>query len=596
MPSRFVRLPLSPTTLAMIGLAYAAAILVSLTTRFDGGLAYMWLANGVLAAVLAKQAVRAWLSIALVAMPISALLTSVAGLGPVAAGPLAVLNFGEAAILALALRRWAPLDDGALRSISQVVALIGGGVVAAVVSGAPSAWVASAVSSTQFATNWLNWINGHSLGAIAVTPIAVMLVSGDLNQWWRDASHGERVEGGCHAALVTGVALATFSQAIMPASFLPILPVTLATFRMGRVGAAVAMLILATIAISFSMHGMGPVALMPPDPAARIHMVQFYLATIALTVLPAAADLRRRKDVVVRLAASEARYRLVTENASDIILTLDANGAIRFVSPSIEGMGDYRVAALIGTPASALVAGEHRPIAMRAHLEALRAPGQTQIVEVRTDPERATATRWIEMRVRAIEPDAGGAVEMICAIRDITKRKAVEAELVRAARTDPLTGLANRRVFSEAIDLVFERLSRGGAARACIAIFDIDHFKRVNDEFGHDAGDRVLERFAGVAARHTRANDLVARLGGEEFGLVLPGSDPHEARVVCERLRRDFAGVPTMLDDGRAIWTTVSAGVAVIAPGSDRGEAMREADAALYAAKRAGRDRLVLAA
>ncbi|MEZ0497288.1 GGDEF domain-containing protein [Sphingomonas sp. IW22] len=297
-----------------------------------------------------------------------------------------------------------------------------------------------------------------------------------------------------------------------------------------------------------------------------------------------------------RLAASEARYRLVTENASDVVLTLDDEGAIRFVSPSIEALGHYRVAALIGTKASALIAPEHRQMAMRAYKEALRAPGITQIVEVRPDPESGPTAKWIEMRVRAIDSDGrSGSIELVCAIRDITARKAAEAELTRAARTDPLTGLANRRLFGDAFERLFGQASDDEQQCGCIAILDIDHFKQVNDVFGHDAGDRVLERFAAVAVDNARPQDLVARLGGEEFGLIFPCADTHEARAICERLRRDFAAMPTIADDGRVVWATVSVGVARIVRAADRGQAMRDADAALYAAKHGGRDRVVLA-
>ena len=583
--------------LLLFGAGYAAAIGVSLLTRFGGGVACMWLAMGVLSPYLAKVPVRDWWRVAVVAMSVSAAMTASLGLGTVAAIPLAPLNFVEASILALLLRRFAPVDDGALRSIGQVAVVIGGGVLAAALTAFPASLVAASVTQTGFWHNWTNWTTGHALGTIAVAPIGLLLLSGDLGQWWTGATRSERIEAGVHAAFVTLISAGTFAQSVLPLSFLPILPVTLATFRLGRIGAAVATLILSMMAIFFSLRGVGPVTLMPPDPSLRIHLVQFYLATVVITVLPAAADLRRRKDVLRRLAASEARYRLVTENASDVVLTLDADGRIRFVSPSIEGLGDYRVAALLGTPAGNLLAPEHRPAAARALLDALRDPGTSQVVEVETRPDADGAQRWIEMRMRAIEDGPTGAsVELVCAIRDISKRKSIEAELQRAARTDPLTGLANRRLFNDALDLVLDRVGRDARAQACIAIFDIDHFKRVNDAFGHDAGDRVLARFAAIGAGVTRAKDLVARLGGEEFGLVLPGTGIAEAQAICERLRAEFAGEALVLEDGSHVWTTVSAGIAAIGAADSRADVMRVADAALYAAKRAGRDRLVLAA
>ena len=583
--------------LLAFGAVYATAIGFSLLTRFGGGVACMWLATGVLAPLLAKLPVRDWWRFGIAAMGVSAFLTAVSGLGPVAALPLAPINLVEAAIIAFALRRFAPVDDGALRSIGQVAVVIVGGALAAALTAFPASLVAAHVTGTGFWHNWLNWTTGHSLGTIALAPIGLLLLSGDLDAWWRDAGRSERLEAGVHFAFVTLVAVGTFAQSVLPLSFLPLLPVTLATFRLGRVGAAVSTLILSTIAIFFSIRGVGPVSLMPPDPALRIHLVQFYLATVVLTVLPAAADLRRRKDVVRRLAASEARYRLVTENASDVVMTLDAEGRIRFVSPSIEGLGDYSVAALLGTPAGNLLAPEHRPAAARALLDALRDPGTSQVVEVETLPDAQDMQRWIEMRMRAIDSGlTSDPIELVCAIRDISKRKSVEAELQRAARTDPLTGLANRRLFNDALDLVIGRVRRDHRARACIAIFDIDHFKRVNDAFGHDAGDRVLARFATIAQGVTRAKDLVARLGGEEFGLVLPGTTIEEAKAICERLRAEFAGSAMVLEDGSHVWTTVSAGIAAIGPADARADVMRVADTALYAAKRAGRDRLVLAA
>lgn len=583
--------------LAAIALGYGAAIAVSLLTRFGGGVACMWLATGVLGPVLARYPLAAWWRVAAVALPVSTLMTATLGLGVAAAPPLAFVNLAEAAILAFALRRFAPIGEGALRSIRHVAALILGGTLAAAATGPAGALVAAAATGTGFWANYGNWLAGHALGSAAMAPIVLLLLSGELALWAREAGRGERIEAGAHACFVTAVALATFGQSVMPLSFLPLLAVVLATFRLGRIGAAISTLILATIAIIFSIRGSGPVALMPPDPSLRIHLVQFYLATVVLTVLPAAADLRRRKDVFRRLAESEARYRLVTENTSDVVMTLDADGCIRFVSPSIEGLGDYRVSKLVGTIAMTLIAPQHRAIAARAHLEAMRRPGSLQVIEVQTAPDAGGGQRWIEMRARATTSGrGGGAIELVCAIRDISKRKSIESELQRAARTDPLTGLANRRLFNDALDLVIGRVARDEQARACIAVFDLDHFKRVNDGCGHDAGDRVLRRFAEVASAAVRPKDLVARLGGEEFGLVLPGTDIAEAERICERLRRSFAADPTRLDDGRLIWATVSAGIAAVASAKSRTDTMREADAALYAAKRAGRDRLIRAA
>ncbi|MGJ3626799.1 GGDEF domain-containing protein [Sphingomonas sp. MMS24-JH45] len=146
-------------------------------------------------------------------------------------------------------------------------------------------------------------------------------------------------------------------------------------------------------------------------------------------------------------------------------------------------------------------------------------------------------------------------------IRDISARKSLEEQLTEEALTDPLTRLPNRRAFMKA--LAVRRDAAGPGATGCIALFDIDHFKRVNDTFGHAAGDKVLETFALTASRQLRGDDFVARLGGEEFAVLLPNADIRQAQAVCERVRRAVAAATTYCDEGE-ITITVSGGVASI--------------------------------
>jgi diguanylate cyclase (GGDEF)-like protein len=158
--------------------------------------------------------------------------------------------------------------------------------------------------------------------------------------------------------------------------------------------------------------------------------------------------------------------------------------------------------------------------------------------------------------------------------------------------TDPLTGLANRRAFREAAQ---RRLQQSETRPAdCIALFDIDHFKRVNDRHGHDAGDEVLRVFARIAANAVRVGDLIARLGGEEFAVIFPSTSIDLALRICERLRAEVAKARIRVGDA-PIQVTVSGGVAILGPeGLDH--ALKKADQALYHAKDGGRDQLALAA
>lgn len=181
-------------------------------------------------------------------------------------------------------------------------------------------------------------------------------------------------------------------------------------------------------------------------------------------------------------------------------------------------------------------------------------------------------------------------VYLVAGLREQLHRAIERAELLRTrAFTDPLTGLANRYAAEERLQADAHEAARRGRPLA-VALVDIDHFKRVNDELGHDVGDQVLCATATLLRSGLRARDLAARWGGEEFLLVLPEADLAQATVTAERCRRAIAaGRP----GGRAL--TVTLGVAELRPDEEPGGLIRRADMALYEGKRAGRDRVVAA-
>jgi len=191
---------------------------------------------------------------------------------------------------------------------------------------------------------------------------------------------------------------------------------------------------------------------------------------------------------------------------------------------------------------------------------------------------------------------AEGGTVVVCA--DISRTKKAElalisahAELQRQATTDALTGIPNRRHFFERLEAECERFKRYGHPM-CVAMMDLDHFKRINDGFGHAAGDTVLRHFALQLNAHVRAEDIASRIGGEEFALLLPETEMEGAVEVTERLRRSLAAeVLDTVEPG--FQYTFSAGVAMLplSEGAGPEQLMREADEMLYAAKRAGRNR-----
>ena len=216
----------------------------------------------------------------------------------------------------------------------------------------------------------------------------------------------------------------------------------------------------------------------------------------------------------------------------------------------------------------------------------------------RIDRERfASDARWYEYLVGiAGVLLLGVGAFAVHALRDLLGRfRQAQIELERTASIDHLTGLANRR---EALTVLNRQIaiSRRYRRPLSLAIVDIDHFKKVNDTFGHPGGDEVLRRVAELSSEIMREHDLVGRLGGEEFIIVLPDADADAAMIACDRLRSTIAATALLLETGQTLSVTLSAGIAQLEPGDNQDALLAKADDALYRAKAAGRDRVLLAA
>jgi len=203
---------------------------------------------------------------------------------------------------------------------------------------------------------------------------------------------------------------------------------------------------------------------------------------------------------------------------------------------------------------------------------------------------------WVlENRPELTEPilrlreDASSGVPTPAALLDmlVTRHERVQ----RQATTDELTGLVNRRRFLEALETELER-AKLFETPLSLALADLDDFKRVNDAYGHLAGDDALRTFADLLEAHLRKDDVAGRLGGEEFAVVLPETDLEEATMVADRMRGAFSAAPLALSGGVRISLTASFGIAELAPGQSAQQLVSRADAALYAAKAAGKNRV----
>jgi diguanylate cyclase (GGDEF)-like protein len=186
------------------------------------------------------------------------------------------------------------------------------------------------------------------------------------------------------------------------------------------------------------------------------------------------------------------------------------------------------------------------------------------------------------------------ATPIVAYLLELLRRLALaKGEIEELARRDPLTGLLNRRAFFELAQATLER-ARDQPAPLTLLVLDADHFKLINDGHGHAAGDEALKLIAATLLGATRQYDLVGRIGGEEFALLLRGAAPDEASLVAERIV-SAVRLADFRRAGRAVPLSVSVGIAILEPGLDLDGLFARADAALYAAKRAGRGRSRLA-
>ncbi len=307
------------------------------------------------------------------------------------------------------------------------------------------------------------------------------------------------------------------------------------------------------------------------------------------------SDVTRQVADERRLQESEAWFAAVVQGADDYaVLGLTADGSVGSWNVSGERMFGYPAGMAVGRPAFAMVGSGDDAATFDARLREAGRDGWhlDEGWRTRADGSRFWGTCMVSpLEVQTDAPHAPDRYLMV--VRDVTERRKSAHELRRALSADHLTGVLNRRCFLERAGREIGR-PRPVRGAACLAMVDVDHFKSVNDRFGHAAGDAVLTAIADVLKGIAREDHLVGRLGGEEFAVFMPASEPAEAAVIAEALRAGIAAL-RLTADGRALQVTASIGVSAGDERADLKRLIGEADAALYVAKRSGRDRVSLA-
>lgn len=305
-------------------------------------------------------------------------------------------------------------------------------------------------------------------------------------------------------------------------------------------------------------------------------------------------DIQDRVEAERRLKASEARYRFLAENSTDMILLVDANGNRIYASPASRKLLGFEPEETVGLRLQDSIHPDDAPRVLPVLADR---PGET-LLTYRMRRKNGSYV-WVETTGKTVDI-AGGERQRLIIVRDVSARKAVEDRLAEAnaklallSSQDGLTGLANRRIFDETLARECRRAARAETAIALIMI-DVDRFKGFNDLNGHPAGDKCLRCIAGAIAESVRRPaDVAARYGGEEFAVVLPGTDEAGAMTVAANIQRAVQHL--QIKHGSSEWgiATVSIGVAAARPTAAEYAPdllLRDADRALYAAKNDGRN------
>ncbi|WP_331731062.1 EAL domain-containing protein (plasmid) [Kitasatospora sp. NBC_00070] len=299
-------------------------------------------------------------------------------------------------------------------------------------------------------------------------------------------------------------------------------------------------------------------------------------AALALERITLSEEVNRRN--------SEAYFRSLVQNASDVILILDEGDRVRYASTSADRVLGYPD--LVGTPIASLVPPQDSPRVVGALDRMRRGPATRE----RREHWRMLRHDGVAIEVEVRHSDLRGdptVAGLVLTLRDVTEQRQLERELSHQAFHDSLTGLANRVLFHDRVNQAFRRGVRGGRA-AGVLLIDIDDFKVVNDAMGHSVGDELLVAVSLRLSTIARASDTAARLGGDEFAVLIEDAlTPADAEGFAEHVIRAF-DEPFRLSVG-PVTVSVSLGVATTDDSVDSTELITHADLALYAAKGSGK-------
>lgn len=304
-------------------------------------------------------------------------------------------------------------------------------------------------------------------------------------------------------------------------------------------------------------------------------------------------EMEDRKRIEAALRQSEETYRLIADNSTDVIWTIDLNDHFTYLSPSIYQLLGYRPEEMLGMHTSTILTSSSYQKARQTTADDLKRVSATKrkrrrdrFLELEQVHKDGT-TVWTEVNTRFIDNADGRIVGILGVTRDISERRKSEQNLLYMAHHDALTGLYNRKAFMELLETEIKYAQRYDTGLALL-FFDLNKFKKVNDTFGHEVGDAMLKTVAERLRASVRESDLIARLGGDEFTIILRNPDQVRPETVAERVAEIFS-TPIDFYGGRVDFVTASTGIATYpGDGLTASTLLKSADLAMYKAKRSG--------
>jgi len=493
------------------------------------------------------------------------------------------------------IHRWVRSESPLDRVRSTTEFLILGGPVSCLVNstwGAIGLWLSHKIGSEQFVITWWTWWLGDAAGVLVITPVAIA--------WEAGRGHVLKQDKILTAFLLAALLVLTSEMVFggwfprispgYPLEFIPIPLIIIAAYHFGQRGATLATLIIAAVVVSGTMTGSGPFKRETLNES--LLLVQAYVSIVGGAALLLAAAVTERECAERELSESQRFLQSALDSLTERIAILDESGMIIEINEAWR-RGTGRMGFLGGTCGAGMNFFDHCSGASKGACEVTPkiVGGVREVIEHRRDTfhieymfRALEESRWFALRVTRFEGAAG--IRVVLAQEDISDRKFAEEQLRRRASHDALTGAANRTTCIEALQQAIAKKERHERYRFAVLFLDLDGFKAVNDAFGHSIGDQILVAATRRIQGCLRGSDLLARVGGDEFVVILDDlQDPDEVDLITQRIRKEIKAPYHV--DGSDIELSASVGIVTSHQNLTTAEEfIRLADRAMYEAKR----------